>query len=61
MARLPGHRQPKGTATDNIEPNATAPHLDSTQPRRSTEKRRDDWYQQDPPFDVTAETFLETG
>ena len=30
MVRLLGHRQTKGTATDNIEPKATAPHLDST-------------------------------
>ena len=30
MVRLLGHRQTKGTATDNIEPNTTAPHLDST-------------------------------
>ena len=30
MDRLLGHRQTKGAATDNAEPNATAPHLDST-------------------------------
>ena len=31
MVRLLGHRQTKGTATDNDEPQATAPHLDSTE------------------------------
>jgi len=30
MDRLLGHRQTKGAATDNAEPKATAPHLDST-------------------------------
>jgi len=30
MVRLLGHRQTKGAATDNTEPKATAPHLDST-------------------------------
>jgi hypothetical protein len=30
MVRLLGHRQTKGAATDNTEPNVTAPHLDST-------------------------------
>ena len=31
MDQLLGHRQTKGAATDNAEPNATAPHLDSTE------------------------------
>jgi len=35
MVRLLGHRQTKGAATDNIEPKATAPHLDSTESSRS--------------------------
>jgi hypothetical protein len=35
MDRLLGHRQTKGAATDNAEPNATAPHLDSTDSRPS--------------------------
>jgi hypothetical protein len=30
MVRLLRHRQTKEAATDNIEPNVTAPHLDST-------------------------------
>jgi hypothetical protein len=30
MVGLLGHRQTKGTATDNDKPNATAPHLYST-------------------------------
>jgi hypothetical protein len=30
MVGLLGHRQTKGTVTDNDEPNATAPHPDST-------------------------------
>ena len=30
MARLPGHRQTKGAATDKPKPTATAPHLDFT-------------------------------
>ena len=30
MDWLLGHRQTKGSATDNAEPKATAPHLDST-------------------------------
>ena len=36
MDRLLGHRQTKGAATDNAEPNATAPHLDSTDFRLSS-------------------------
>ncbi len=35
MVWLLGHRQTKGAATDNTEPKATAPHLDSTVSRPS--------------------------
>ena len=40
MARLLGHRQTKGAATDEARPTATAPHLDSTDRHRFLRRSR---------------------
>jgi hypothetical protein len=41
MDWLLGHRQTKEAATDNAEPKATAPHLDSTDSRLSRNRSSD--------------------